>query len=431
MNMKKIIYLVCAAQLLFACGKEEVRQEQVRKEESNEKKQNENKAEAPAKPNQPAEDPKSAEPEKKENAEGGSAEEPKQSTPEKKENAESKPTEQANPEPKVERPSDYILGNRLVVEWKKGVDYLAKLDLDEAIATGSAKSLSWEVLRPYLHLYSTHQDGREYQLTNEDLNNVSFSSIEYSSSEYSKDEITFVAKYKGISAQSKQALTFSKQDYFVKRIKPNSEFIKTKFVAGVYRNLALWGGNLFSYDQDKYGVLVTNEGKSVSHSRDELTLKAKIVMRKYGNAETSQINFNLDGFKPLSSLKGKLVAIAQPGLRDYFKKNERNRLNLDYLNSVVKLSWLKDDSYIQFFVKDDNRRSYSKLVINKEKVFILKGDVDGGMDLRDLYLENPIFEGVNAVLDGDELVYTLQFRGVNESVSFTDFPMTVRVLIRK
>ncbi len=392
--MKKIIYLVCAAQLLFACGKEEVRQEQVRKKESNEKKQNENKVEAPAKPSQPAEEPAPA-------------------------------------EPKVERPSDYILGRRLVVEWNKNVDYLAKLDLDEAIATSSTKSLSWEVLRPYLHLYSTHQDGRVYQLTNEDLNHISLSSIKYTSSEYDKDEITFVAKYKDVGSQVKQVLPFSKQDYFSKRIKPNRELIKTKFVAGVYRDLPLWGGNLFSYDQDKYGVLVTNEGKSVNHGRDELSLMAKIVMKKYGNAETSQISFTLDGFKPLSSLKGKLVAVAQAGLRDYFKKNERNRLNLDYLNNVVKLSWLKDDSYIQFFVKDDNRRSYSKLVINKEKVFILKGDVDGGMDLRDLYLENPIFEVVNAELDGDELVYTLQFRGVNESVSFTDFPLTVKVLVRK
>ena len=371
MSMKKIIYLVCAAQLLFACGKEEVRQEQPLKE-----------GPAPA-------------------------------------------------EPKVERPSDYILASRLVVEWKRDVDYLEKLDLDEAIATGSAKSLSWEVLRPYLHLYSSHQDGRVYQLTNEDINDISLSSIKYGSSEYTKDEITFVAKYKGISSQVKQMLSFSKQDYFLKRIKPNREFIKTKFVAGVYRDLPLWGGNLFSYDQDKYGVLVTNEGKSVNHGRDELSLMAKIVMKKYGNVETSKINFNLDGFKPLSSLKGKLVAVAQPGLRDYFKKNERNRLNLDYLNNVVKLSWLKNDSYIQFFVKDDNSRSYSKLVLNKEKVCILKGDVDGGMDLRDLYLENPIFEVVNAELDGDELVYTLQFRGVNESVSFTDFPVIVRVRVRK
>ena len=153
MSMKKIIYLVCAAQLLFACGKEEVRQEQVCKETP-----------APA-------------------------------------------------EPKVERPSDYILGSRLVVEWNKNVDYLAKLDLDEAIATGSAKSLSWEVLRPYLHLYSSHQDGRVYQLTNEDLNDISLSSIKYSSSEYTKDEITFVANYKGVSSQVKQMLSFSKQDY--------------------------------------------------------------------------------------------------------------------------------------------------------------------------------------------------------------------------
>lgn len=424
--MKKIIYLVCAAQLLFACGKEEVRQEQVRKEEPNEKKQNENKAEAPAKPNQPAEDPKSAEPEKKENVEGGSAEEPKQSTPEKKENAESKPTEQANPEPKVESPSDYILGNRLVVEWKKGVDYLAKLDLDEAIATGSAKSLSWEVLRPYLHLYSTHQDGRVYQLTNEDLNNVSFSSIEYSSSEYNKDEITFVAKYKGTSAQSKQALTFSKQDYFSKRIKPNREFIKTKFVAGVYRNLALWGGNLFSYDESKYGVQVTDEGKSVSHSSDELSLMAKIVLKKYSNVVTSKISFTLDGFKPLSSLKGKLVAIAQPDLSDYFKRYEKVRRDLDFLNKNFR-AWRK---HLEFGIKQ-GERSWSELLPKRDNPLILEGTNRGGVDLRDLYLENPVFEVVKAELVGDDLIYTLQFRGVNESVSFTDFPVIVRVRVRK
>ena len=424
--MKKIIYLVCAAQLLFACGKEEVRQEQVRKEESNEKKQNENKAEAPAKPNQPAEDPKSAEPEKKENAEGGSAGEPKQSTPEKKENTESKPTEQANPEPKVERPSDYILGNRLVVEWKKGVDYLAKLDLDEAIATSSAKSLSWEVLRPYLHLYSTHQDGRVYQLTNEDLNDISLSSIKYSSSEYDKDEITFVAKYKGVSAQSRQALTFSKQDYFSKRIKPNSEFIKTKFVAGVYRNLALWGGNLFSYDESKYGVQVTDEGKSVSHSRDELSLMAKIILKKYSNVVTSKISFTLDGFKPLSSLKGKLVAIAQPDLSDYFKRYEKVRFDLNFLNKNFR-AWRK---HLEFGIKQ-GERSWSELLPKRDNSLILEGTNRGGVDLRDLYLESPVFEVVKAELVGDDLIYTLQFRGVNESVSFTDFPVIVRVRVRK
>lgn len=387
--MKKIIYLVCVAQLLFACGKEKVRQEQVRKEESNEKKQNENKTETPAQPSQPAEEPAPA-------------------------------------EPKVERPSDYILGSRLVVEWNKDVDYLAKLDLDEAIATGSAKSLSWEVLRPYLHLYSTHQDGRVYQLTNEDLNDISLSSIKYSSSEYTKDEITFVAKYKGISAQVKPVLTFSKQDYFSKRIKPNSEFIKTKFVSGIYRDLSPWGGNLFSYDQDKYGVLVTNEGKSVNHSRDELSLMANVVMRKYGNVETSKINFNLDGFKPLSSLKGKLVAIAQPELSDYFKRNEKLRLNLDFLNANFKV-WRK---YLEFGIKQ-GERSWSELRPKQDNPLILEGTNRGGVDLRDLYLESPIFEVVNAVLDGDELVYTLQFRGVNESVSFTDFPVIVRVRVRK
>ena len=363
--MKKIIYLVCAAQLLFACGKEEVRQEQVRKETP-----------APA-------------------------------------------------ESKVERPSDYILASRLVVEWNKNVDYLAKLDLDEAIATGSAKSLSWEVLRPYLHLYSSHQDGRVYQLTNEDLNDISLSSIKYSSSEYNRDKITFVAKYKGIDSQVKNTLSFSKQDYFSKRIKPNSEFIKTKFMNGVYHNLALWGGNLFSYDESKYVVQVTDEGKSVSHGRDELSLKAKIFMRKYGNAEPSQINFNLDGFKPLSSLKGKLVAIAQPELSDYFKRNEKLRLDLDLLNKNFRV-WRK---YLKFFVRQ-GERSGSELRPNPDNS-ILEGTNRGGVDLRDLYLENPFFEVVNAVLDGDELVYTLQFRGVNESVSFTDFPMTVRILIRK
>ena len=387
--MKKIIYLVCVAQLLFACGKEEVRQEQVRKEESNEKKQNENKTETPAQPSQPAEEPAPA-------------------------------------EPKVERPSDYILGSRLVVEWNKNVDYLAKLDLDEAIATGSAKSLSWEVLRPYLHLYSTHQDGRVYKLTNEDLNDISLSSIKYSSSEYTKDEITFVAKYKGISSQVKPVLTFSKQDYFLKRIKPNSEFIKTKFVAGVYRDLSLWGGNLFSYDQDKYGVLVTNEGKSVNHGRDELSLMANVVMRKYGNVETSKINFNLDGFKPLSSLKGKLVAIAQPDLRDYFKRNEKVRLDLKFLNENFR-TWRK---HLEFGIKQGDR-SWSELLPKQDNPLILEGTSHGGVDLRDLYLESPVFEVVKAELVGDDLIYTLQFRGVNESVSFTDFPLTVRVLVRK
>ena len=366
MSMKKIIYLVCAAQLLFACGKEEVRQEQVCKETP-----------APA-------------------------------------------------EPKVERPSDYILGSRLVVEWNKNVDYLAKLDLDEAIATGSAKSLSWEVLRPYLHLYSSHQDGRVYQLTNEDLNDISLSSIKYSSSEYTKDEITFVANYKGVSSQVKQMLSFSKQDYFSKRIKPNSEFIKTKFVAGVYRDLSPWGGNLFSYDQDKYGVLVTNEGKSVNHGRDELSLMANVVMRKYGNVETSKINFKLDGFKPLSSLKGKLVAIAQPDLRDYFKRNEKLRLNLDFLNANFKV-WRK---YLEFGIRQ-GERSWSELRPKQDNPLTLEGTSHGGVDLRDLYLESPVFEVVKAELIGDDLIYTLQFRGVNESVSFTDFPLTVRVLVRK
>ena len=389
MSMKKIIYLVCVAQLLFACGKEEVRQEQVRKKESNEKKQNENKTETPAQPSQPVEEPAPA-------------------------------------EPKVERPSDYILGSRLVVEWNKDVDYLAKLDLDEAIATGSAKSLSWEVLRPYLHLYSTHQDGRVYQLTNEDLNDISLSSIKYSSSEYTKDEITFVAKYKGISSQVKPVLTFSKQDYFLKRIKPNSEFIKTKFVSGIYRDLSPWGGNLFSYDQDKYGVLVTNEGKSVNHGRDELSLMANVVMRKYGNVETSKINFNLDGFKPLSSLKGKLVAIAQPELRDYFKRNEKLRLNLDFLNANFKV-WRK---HLKFGIKQ-GERSWSELRPKQDNPLILEGTNRGGVDLRDLYLESPVFEVIKAELVGDDLIYTLQFRGVNESVSFTDFPMIVRVRVRK
>ena len=363
--MKKIIYLVCAAQLLFACGKEEVRQEQPLKETP-----------APA-------------------------------------------------ESKVERPSDYILASRLVVEWNKNVDYLAKLDLDEAIATGSAKSLSWEVLRPYLHLYSSHQDGRVYQLTNEDLNDISLSSIKYSSSEYNRDKITFVAKYKGIDSQVKNTLSFSKQDYFSKRIKPHREFIKTKFMNGVYHNLALWGGNLFSYDESKYVVQVTDEGKSVSHSRDELSLMAKIFMRKYGNAEPSQINFNLDGFKPLSSLKGKLVAIAQPELSDYFKRNEKLRLDLDLLNKNFRV-WRK---YLKFFVRQ-GERSGSELRPNPDNS-ILEGTNRGGVDLRDLYLENPFFEVVKAELVERELVYTLQFRGVNESVSFTDFPMTVRVLVRK
>ena len=183
--------------------------------------------------------------------------------------------------------------------------------------------------------------------------------------------------------------------------------------------------NPLSYDQDKYGVLVTNEGKSVNHSRDELSLKAKIVMRKYGNAETSQISFTLDGFKPLSSLKGKLIAIAQPELSDYFKRNEKVRLDLKFLNDNFR-TWRK---YLKFFVRQ-GERSGSELRPNPDNS-ILEGTNSGGVDLRDLYLESPVFEVIKAELVGDELVYTLQFRGVNESVSFADFPMIVRVLIRQ
>lgn len=142
---------------------------------------------------------------------------------------------------------------------------------------------------------------------------------------------------------------------------------------------------------------------------------ANVVMRKYGNVETSKINFNLDGFKPLSSLKGKLVAIAQPELRDYFKRNEKVRLDLKFLNDNFR-TWRK---YLKFFVRQ-GERSGSELRPKQDNPLILEGTNSGGVDLRDLYLESR-FEIVNAELVGDELVYTLQFRGVNESVSFTDF----------
>ena len=92
-----------------------------------------------------------------------------------------------------------------------------------------------------------------------------------------------------------------------------------------------------------------------------------------------------------SSLKGKLIAIAQPELSDYFKRNEKLRLNLDFLNTNFQ-SWRK---HLVFGIKQGDR-SWSELRLKQENPLILEGTNRGGVDLRDLYLESPVFEVIKA-----------------------------------
>lgn len=402
---KTIYYLLGTLFLLNACAKKD----EVKPEVKPDKPKTEEPAKKPQGDNQPI--PPKADDQPKE--------------PQKEQPSDPKTEPKTPEEPKSNRPSDYTLGSRLMIRWQEGMTPLKSLDLDALIA-GDASSLSLDKLRPYLHIYSSHTDGTPYTLTQDELKDVSIEQIRYQAHEVGEDEILFKAKYKSISAQAEQRLTFSRQEYFAHRIGENKAEIQTKYLRGVYDQLAVYGSSLLTYDESKYRVEVLEEGKQYSDSQNELTFEVRIYLARHANKLAARARYTLSGFKPLSDLKGNLRVTAQPELRDYLQKYKTRREDLSFLNSNIRV-WQR---YLKYFVRL-GENNYVELLPKSENPFILVGTREGRNDLRTLVLEQPRFEVTKVeLLANGYLEYTLQLRGVNDGVSFDHFTLSFTVLPR-
>ena len=183
------------------------------------------------------------------------------------------------------------------------------------------------------------------------------------------------------------------------------------------RQFGVYSGEfLKSYDRTKYAVVLSEP--RADHSRNSLTFRGTVNLPRYNKEDLFTLDFEVKGFKPLSSLKDKLTFATSIDLNEWMSARLKKLKKLD---DATILSTLQSNpkTWLQL-ASAGIRRSRTELA---ELVWArdgqdLVGVVSGGLDSRDVYLQNVRFEVKSAHYDKVAATVTieLELTGANEQV---------------
>ena len=85
------------------------------------------------------------------------------------------------------------------------------------------------------------------------------------------------------------------------------------------RQFGVYSGELLkSYDRTKYAVVLSEP--RADHSRNSLTFRGTVNLPRYNKEDLFTLDFEVKGFKPMSSLKDKLTLATSFDLNDWVRE---------------------------------------------------------------------------------------------------------------
>ena len=325
------------------------------------------------------------------------------------------PTPPANPP----KPSDYSMAKRMVVTpiVSKTKELLSTLKIEE-FAWGKEKdAIKLADLLPFVTFSSSEQGGQPYTLTAEDLKLLELEDMKYEEDAHGSDALAFKVRYKGIPGSGYLRIPISRREYFLLKFPVDEAFASKYYLGGMVRQFGVYSGEfLKSYDRTKYAVVLSEP--RADHSRNSLTFRGTVNLPRYNKEDLLTLDFEVKGFKPLSSLKDKLTLATSVDLNEWMSGRLKKLKKLD---DATILSTLQSNpkTWLQL-ASPGIRRSRTELA---ELVWArdgqdLVGVVSGGLDSRDVYLKDVRFQVKSAHYDKDAATVTikLELQGANEQV---------------
>ena len=322
----------------------------------------------------------------------------------------------------VSKPDDYQMVNGAQAEWKANADYYAKLDFDSFYRLHKVNMFTIENLGRLVDFYSINVGGEKYLFTLEDLEKTVLEDIKYE-----QNQLSFYLRYNNSRSKKRISLLFDKNKYYEGKVTVNTDFIKQKYMRGIYENPSLFNGHIFSYDESAYAVEISTTLKEKSDTGNMLTLHLSMYAKGNGGLLLAEFDKIFTGFKPLSELKNELIAYSTPDLHEFVKNKLKNSNYGDvknkFSNSIDR--WIQ---YVEFVIKDHDSLQWEK---NKWSKNVLNGLFSS---VKDIYLDNVRFELNSAQLKeigGKRFLYIVfQMIGANDLVLTSDailFNMSIHI----
>lgn len=312
--------------------------------------------------------------------------------------------------------------NGAQAEWKANADYYAKLDFDSFYRLHKVNMFTIENLGRLVDFYSINVGGEKYLFTLEDLEKTVLEDIKYE-----QNQLSFYLRYNNSRSKKRISLLFDKNKYYEGKATVNTDFIKQKYMRGIYENPSLFNGHIFSYDESAYAVEISTTLKEKSDTGNMLTLHLSMYAKGNGGLLLAEFDKIFTGFKPLSELKNELIAYSTPDLHEFVKNKLKNSNYGDvknkFSNSIDR--WIQ---YVEFVIKDHDSLQWEK---NKWSKNVLNGLFSS---VKDIYLDNVRFELNSAQLKeigGKRFLYIVfQMIGANDLVLTSDailFNMSIHI----
>lgn len=321
------------------------------------------------------------------------------------------PTPPANPP----KPSDYNMAKRMVVTpiESKTKELLSTLKIEE-FAWGKEKdAIKLADLLPFVTFSSSEQGGQPYTLTAEDLKLLELVDMKYEEGAHGSDALAFKVRYKGIPGSDFLRIPISRREYFLLKFPVDEAFASKYYLGGMVRQFGVYSGSfLKEYDREKYAVVLSDP--RADHSNNTLTFRGTVNLPRYNKEDLLTIDFVVKGFKPLSSLKNDLGFSTTIPLNEWMRNKLAKSKPADdaALLRVLKVNPIQWIKLASAFIRYSGELSWE----NGDHDLV--GKVSGGIDTRDVYLKNVLFEVNSAHYDKDARTVTveLELKRANDQV---------------
>ncbi|MDO4695876.1 hypothetical protein [Porphyromonas sp.] len=304
------------------------------------------------------------------------------------------------------RPSDSVIGMRAYARWKvSDADLFKDFDLDPLYVYSDVSLYNTEYLSRFVSFFSSDMKGKKYTLTEEDLKYVKIEGVKY---EPSTQHLVFKIRYKGFSSTTPASLPLKLSQYYGHKVSVDEHFTSGKYMRGVYQYLSFYFGYLLKYDTDKYAAeLVKDNNRDKEDNVNKISL-AFTLTHKSTQKELAIINKEIKGFKPLSELQNDLALAPTYELNEYFRERLKgvsegrdftDRFKHNISVWIMKARFVYKDQDVDFVEGTPNVIALQNGVSQKEA---------------DLYLEDPRFELVSAVIREGKLSVKVRMYAAND-----------------
>ena len=311
------------------------------------------------------------------------------------------PSQPADPK----KPSDYHMAKRMFVTpiEAKTAQLLSTLKIEEFAWGGDQGAIKLADLLPFVIFYSSEPNSPIYTLKAEDLKHLELVGLKYQEDDYGDDALTFKVSYNGVSGSELLSIPISRRDYFLQKFQVDEAFASKYYLGGMVRQFGVYSGEfLKSYDRTKYAVVLSEP--RADHYNNTLTFRGTVNLPRYKKEDLLTLDFEVKGFKPLSTLKKDLTFSTTIDLNEWMRERLKKLKSKDdaaILRSLQlnPIQWLKLASANIQYAGELSWKNHDEDLV---------GRLSGGLDARDVYLQNVRFEPKSAHYDKDAATVTIE-----------------------